>query len=64
MQGSQGEDKNAFIAPLILVFEEANAVARCNLIEYLTSIASPRLEFFSGTLDTVIMELGKALTGR
>lgn len=64
VQGSQGEDKNAFIAPLILAFEEANAVARCNLIEYLTSIASPRLEFFSGTLDTVIMELGKALTGR
>jgi hypothetical protein len=64
VQGSQGEDKNAYIAPLILAFEEANVVVRCTLTEYLVDIASPRLEFFSGPLETVILELGKALTGR
>ena len=64
VQGSQGEDKNAYIAPLILAFEEANVVVRCTLTEYLIDIASPRLEFFSGPLETVILELGKALTGR
>lgn len=64
VQGSQGEDKNAYIAPLLLAFENANVVARRDLTEYLVGIASPRLEFFSGPLETVILGLGKALTGR
>ncbi|KAH6630050.1 hypothetical protein B0J18DRAFT_420021 [Chaetomium sp. MPI-SDFR-AT-0129] len=64
VQGPHGEDKNAYIAPLVLAFEDANAVARRKLTDYLIGIAGPRLEFFSQPLEAVLLTLGKDLTGR